>query len=1476
MATVQSIHEFHAATRTWFAQSFAGPTPVQQRGWPLIAAGDHTLLIAPTGSGKTLAAFLGCIDGLLGLPADAPEGVRVVYVSPLKALVYDIDRNLQQPLAGITRAANQLGTDLRIPAVDVRTGDTPQSQRRRQAAHPAPILVTTPESLYLILGSAARTALRTVQTVIVDEIHTMVSTKRGAHLGISLERLAQLAAKEPQRIGLSATARPPELVARYLGGDRPVSTIDVTGPPKVDLEIVVPTPDMRRPTTAETAQPSAKPAAKPGMWPLIFPQLYTLVRQHRSTIIFVNSRALCERICQHLNDLSEDGGGPPIAQTHHGSLSHERRGQTEQLLKDGKLPAIVATSSLELGIDMGAVDLVVLVESPGSVARGLQRIGRSGHRIDETSKGRVFPKHPGDLLEATVLARGILAGDIESVDLPRNPLDVLAQQIVAMCAVRPWPVGELHRLVRRCASFESLDPAALHSVLDMLDGRYPATELADLRPRITWDRQTNQVRGRRGSASLAAISGGTIPDRGLFSVNLSTNGTRIGELDEEMVYESRVGDVVTLGASSWRVNEITRDRVLVSPAPGEPGREPFWHGDRQGRSLELGRAIGAFVRQLSALTPTAARQRLKEEYHLDRWAAANLLAYLADQHEATGTLPTDRAITVEHFIDEVGDGRICILSPFGARIHIPWALALQAMLSARVGFKVQIMFGDDGIALRFADVDQLPSLDELIPASEQVEQLVVEQLGESPIFSSHFRQNAARALLLPRYRPGRRMPLWAQRLKAQNLLGVVRQYPSFPMILETYRSCLQESVDVPALVGILKAIEGGQIQVDQVQTSRPSPFAQSLVFAEIAVYMYEYDNPVAERRSQALSLDQDLLRGLLGVDQLRSLLDAEVITQTESTLQRLTSPFVATCADELHDTLRILGDLSREQLADRASEDPTPWLEQLRAEARAIAVDLVDETRWIATQDAALYRDALGVRLPPELSATTLPPAPRPLATLLRRWLQTHGPFTVAEFAIHYGLPQAEVAALLEQLRTDNLAARGEFRPDGTETEWCDPDVLRRLRRNTLEQLRQQIQPVGARALARFMAAWHRIDSPWRGRVGLSRALDQLEGLALSFAELERTVLPSRVTDYHPRMLDELGTTGQLVWVGCGALAGRDGRVALYRRNRAAALLEPPMALKGMSKLQQELVDHLTTHGASFFAELLASCAAQSPADVLAELWDLAWGGWVTNDAFQPLRAWRAYRKGRASRANTTSAASAGRWSLVSSLIETDNTTEEQLAKKLPARTEMLLARYGIVSRSMVATESLPDGFAPIYRRLRTMEFSGKVRRGMFVQDMGGAQFASAATVDQLRTHGHAKTPAPVTVLAACDPANPYGAVVPWPTLRNTDQAGNSPRGAPQRRVGVVLVLVDGHPVLYVEPTGRKLRTFKGADDDTIKLAAAELRKVAARRRGKYLRVERIDGEPARQATLRSVLGKAGFTADHKGLVLEAGTWEQK
>jgi ATP-dependent Lhr-like helicase len=1423
---------FSPTTRAWFERTFEAPTPAQERGWPAIATGAHVLIQAPTGSGKTLTAFLYALDRLSAAPG---EGLRTLYVSPLKALNYDIERNLRGPLAG-------LESNVRVA---VRTGDTPPKERRELLKEPPDILITTPESLYLMLTSQAREMLRTVETLILDEVHAVAGTKRGAHMAISVERLAELAESDVQRIGLSATQRPIEEIGRFVSGGRDITIVDAGTRKDLDLEVVVPVEDMRElGSTASLSYPvpadgqemdAGTELGTQSIWPSIYPEILRLVQSHRSTIVFVNNRRLAERLALRLNELANEGNEDAlveIARAHHGSLAREQRVIVEEDLKAGRIPCLVATSSLELGIDMGAVDLVIQVESPKSVARGLQRIGRAGHELGAVSKGRIFPKFRADLLESAVVARAMRLGEIEETKIPHNPLDVVAQQIVAISADEEIRVDDLHALIMRAYPFRDLSRAQLENVLDMLAGRYPSDEFAELRPRIVWDRTGGTIRARDGARRLAVTNAGTIPDRGLFGVFLVDGGGRVGELDEEMVYEARAGQTFLLGASTWRIEEITRDRVLVSPAPGLPGAVPFWKGEGVGRPYELGQKIGAASRELAALKQDKAIARLRGEYHLEERAARNLLTFLREQQNATGAVPSDRTIVIERFRDEIGDWRVCILSPFGGRVHAPWAMAIAARLREAHGVEAQSIWSDDGIALHFPESDVPPPVEDLMIDPGEVEDLVVAEVGDTALFGARFRENAGRSLLIPRRRPGERTPLWQQRLKAQSLLQVARKYGSFPVILETYRECLQDVFDLPALRGLLQGLKTREIDLVEVETQSASPYSSSLLFDYIATYMYEDDTPPAERRAQALSLDRDLLRELLGQEELRDLLDKDAVDEVERQLQGEPKS-----ADQLHDKLRLRGDL-------RAGEYDPELAAPLIAERRALLVRIAGEERLIAAEDAGRYRDALGAMPPSGLPDVFLEGGPESLRQLVLRYAKGRGPFTTGEACERFG---RDVSGVLVELERGDLLVRGELRPGGTEREWCDPDVLRRLRRASLAALRREVEAVDQEALARFLPGWHGVDR----RASLREALVPLQALPLPVALWESEVLPRRVPNYRPEHLDGLTASGEVVWVG----AGQD-RVALYFREDAAALGQVPSAPRPEGAEHDAIREAL--RGALFWDELLAETQLEE-AVALPALWDLVWSGEVTNDAWTPLRAARRFgvpkqerRPRRFSRRRVQGpTATAGRWSRTERLFAG--------APDRRALAELLLERQGIVTRDGVRAEGIPGGYGAVYAELRALETLGLCRRGYFVEGLGGAQFALGGAVERLRELRDRPEDLDALVLAAADPAQPYGAALPWPKRAGARAA---------RVAGAYVVMLGGEPVMYVERGGRSLTPLRDPEEEWLRPAIAAL--VAHVRGGgaKRLAVERFDGEPVAEGDAMPLLVEAGFLAGPRRAVL--------
>jgi ATP-dependent helicase Lhr and Lhr-like helicase len=1555
-AKTDPLAPFSAPVRRWFEASFEGPTPAQSGGWEAISGGNNTLICAPTGSGKTLAAFLWGIDRLSRGPvapppadgtktadkarksAHRPQGVKLVYVSPLKALSYDIERNLRAPLRGI-------GAEI---SVGLRTGDTSQAERRAMRKSPPDILITTPESLYLMLSSQVREILTGVEAVIVDEIHAVAQSKRGAHLALTLERLENLVREsgegsaeqqrgsaEPspdsrvQRIGLSATQRPLERIAKFLvGPKRKCEIVDAGVAKELDLEIVVPVEDMSEPGAPNFPSEDGVPAdGEPNahvrsIWPAIYPELLKLVQEHTSTIVFVNNRRAAERIAKRLNELAwdelpateqlgNDGAGnsssgdsspaggavagvphsggreasehmgeaaatgpagqgsgpagqepPEIARAHHGSLSHEERTVVEEMLKSGQLPCLVATSSLELGIDMGAVDLVIQVESPKSVSRGLQRVGRAGHSLGEVSRGRIFPKFRADLLECAVVARRMREGAIEETVIPRNPLDVLAQHLVSMAALDEWTVDEVERLVTATESFGDLSREQLENVLDMLDGRYPSDRFAELRPRIVWDRTKGTIHGRKGARSLVVTNAGTIPDRGLYGVHLP-DGRRVGELDEEMVYEARAGQTFLLGATTWRIEEITRDRVIVTPAPGLPGAVPFWKGDGIGRPAELGKAIGAFAREAVSREP----EDLAKDYDLDERAARNLVAYLREQQQATRVVPSDETIVVERFRDEIGDWRLCVLSPYGGRVHAAWGLALAQKIREERELEADAIWSDEGIVIHLPDADDPPPADLVMIEPDELEDLVVRELSSTALFGARFRENAARSLLIPRAYPGKRTPLWQQRLKSQSLLEVARDFPRFPVILETYRECLRDVLDLPSLRDLLRDLHSRKLDLVEVETPTASPFASSLLFDYVATYMYEGDTPNAERRAAALALDRDLLRELLGQEELRELIDPAALEEVEAQLQHRTEGGRAGDRDALQQMLRNLGDLTAAECEERVAEgySAASMLEKLVVERRAALVRINGEERYVAAEDAGLYRDALGVPPPPGLPETFLEDHPDAMRALVRRYARTHGPFPTVQLASRYGV---DPMPALRELEREGALVRGELAPGGTEREWCDSEVLRRVRRASLAHLRREVEPAARDRFARFLPSWQNVDAHRRAGAGIDRlrdALVPLQGVALTAKVWEGDVLPRRLGAYSPSWLDELCTSGEVVWIGAGPLGRSDGRVALYFREDVRLAGPPPANAKlepGEGTAHDAIRERLAA-GPAFWIDLVADLDV--PAEELHNaLWDLAWSGEVTNDAFAPLRAPRLRavpaqeRAGRrfARRRSGAGAAIQGRWSLTAPLFK----DAPGPGARLRAQAELMLERYGIVTRETVLAEGVPGGFSTLYAELGNLELLGTARRGYFVEGLGGAQFALPGAVERLRS-----LPEPdgsLQLLAATDPANAYGASLPWPKA----PSGRRPARAP----GAHVLLRDGEAVVYIERGGRGVLRLVEMDDTELSAAMSALAEAVSAGRLPKLAVEKLDGQPVIGSGHEDALLSAGFSRGPRKLTAAA------
>ena len=1601
---------FHPVTAEWFKAVFDGPTAPQRLGWPVIARGESALILAPTGTGKTLTAFLWCLDRLMlhDFGEEKRRGCRIVYISPLKALAVDVERNLRSPLTGIANMARRKGMPFHDPMISVRTGDTPQRERARFARDPAEILITTPESLYLLLTSQATEALRTVDTVIIDEIHSLVPTKRGAHLALSLERLEALTKRPLQRIGLSATQRPLEEVARFLGGVeisvgqlvaennlataigsvsagsgempqvkdeptidglrgapqaveelspaiswssetpdiatlryRPITIVNASYPKQLSLRIEVPVEDMARLQTMEEIPtgPASQTPRRVSIWNAIHPRLLELIRERHSTILFVNSRQVAERLAGALNDLA----GEPIARAHHGSLAAYQRSVIEEQLKAGQIRALCATSTLELGIDMGAVDLVIQIESPPSVASGMQRIGRAGHHVDAVSEGILFPKYRADLVACAAVTRAMHEGHIESTRFPRNPLDVLCQQLVAIAAhppgykaparrkrlvrVRhaertanrrffdpdsrafaadtdapdvPKPevnVDALYDLVRRAAPFGGLTRSAFDGVLDLLSGRYPSDEFAELRPRLTWDRIRNVVTARDGAARLAILNAGTIPDRGLYGVFLAHaegKAVRVGELDEEMVFESHPNETFILGASTWRIVDITHDRVLVEPAPGEPGKMPFWKGDGPGRPLEFGRRIGALVRELRGLPKPAALTRLVAEHDLDLGAAENLLQFLADQESATGDVPDDRTIVIERTRDELGDWRVCVLTPFGSRIHIPWAMAVSARIRAAGGPEVETLWGDDGFVLRFPDTDDPPDPDWFLVESAEAMQMVLRQLGSTALFAGRFREAAGRALLLPRRRADQRSPLWQQRKRSYDLLSVASRYPSFPLLLEAYRECLRDVFDMPALVETLRAIEQRQLRVHVVETHKPSPFASSLLFSYVANFVYDGDAPLAERRAQALTIDQDQLRELLGEADLRELLDAEAIEEVEEAAQCLAESHRAHSADGIHDLCLRLGDLSREELARRVvSPDLLPYVDRLLRTRRLLELRIAGERRLIAAEDAARYRDALGIPLPPGLPVALLERVAQPVLELVRRYARTHGPFTQREAAARFALDPEVVGDALLLLARDGRVLEGGFRPGGVHQEWCDAEILRQIRRKSLAKLRREVEPVEQRTLARFLTHWQGLLAPRRVSHAhldsLLDAVESLQGAPIPASVLETAILPARVAGYEPSGLDTLIAAGEVAWAGVEPIGEHDGRVTLFLADKLPLLAQQRPLTEPLTEREGQLLSVLESTGASFFEPLHQAVGGGYPGESIDALWSLVWRGLITNDSLHALRAYiarpesarapRRLQTGVAFRSRrTTPPVAQGRWSLLPLRSREEKGAGPTNTEASHALALQLLNRYGVLTREAVAAENIPGGFSTVYDVLKALEESGRIRRGYFVAGLGATQFALPAAIDllrQLRNEPPLEKPEFVQ-LAATDPANPYGSVLRWPDLPATDDDAETAPRILTRAAYAEVILRNGQLVAWLRRNNPNLLVFLPADEPERSQVAAGLAHFLCARGQERLRggshhgalITSINGQHVAAHPMARFLMDAGFHPGPLGLHL--------
>ena len=1537
------------------------PTPAQAGAWQAIAAGKDTLVVAPTGSGKTLAAFLTAIDAL-AFPRDSaaaarPPGTSVLYISPLKALGTDVERNLTSPLVGTMRAAQRMDLAHREVSVGVRTGDTPPAERRRLISRPPDVLITTPESLFLMLSSRARESLTQVSTVIVDEVHAIAGTKRGVHLALSLARLDAMLEQPAQRVGLSATVEPVDEVASFLTGSGRSREVAVVRPPSTkqwDLSVRLPVPVL------DEIQPPADAIddddVSGTIWPHVERAVLEEVMTRRSSIVFTNSRRQAERLTSKLNTLhhrrlqeagdqpgngkSERGGDPApaeaedIARAHHGSMSREVRMQTEEQLKAGQLRCVVATSSLELGIDMGAVDLVVQVETPFSVSSLLQRIGRAGHHVGAVSHGIIHPLHAADVLRAAVTMREAVAARIEPLAVPRNALDVLAQHTLSAAVGEDLDVEGWFDLVRTAFPYRSLPRSVFDQTVDLLAGRYPSTAFSELRPRLVHDREAGTLSARPGAQRLVVTSGGTIPDRGLFPVFLAagqedTQARRVGELDEEMVYESRRGDVITLGTSSWRIEEITHDRVSVSPAFGLTGRIPFWHGDGVGRPASLGRAISATQAELAGLRPEEAQQQLTE-LGLDKNARGALLEHLSEQRAATGTLPAPDQLVVERFLDELGDWRVVLHCALGQRLTGPWALAVGARVEERYGLDGQVMSADDGIVLRIPHGEEPPGADLFEFTPEEIDEEVRRLVGSSALFAARFRECAARALLLPRRDPTSRAPLWQQRQRAASLLDVARPHPQFPIMLEAARECLQDVYDLPALVELMRQVQQRRVQVREVETTAPSPFARSLLFGYLAQLIYDTDAPLAERRTAALSLDQALLAELLGTVSLRELLDTEMIAEVENSLQALTEQRALHTTEQLSDALRRLGPLTPEQLADRAGPDLD--VEQASTDLiearRALRVRIAGSEHLAAIEDAGLLRDALGVALPAGIAAAHLSSVARAVPELVSRWARSRGPFLASDLIDAFGLAPGVARAALEQLTSERVLQQGEFTPGREGEEWVEPEVLRRIRRASLAASRKNIAPVAQPVYASFLSQWQQVvprrpdgrrdRAAWSGHEGLLSVIDQLAGVSLPLSAWESQVLPARLPDYTESLLDAAMASGEVVWSGHGRLGGADGWVRLHLADALplgldAAALETSAAALAQDSLPARILSLLReAPGALRTQEILTALAdrgqAADPPDVHEALWELAFAALITNDSFTALRSYAlgpapsrstgrsrpTSRRGAARlsaammRQGATSPtelvvgpAGSGRWSAL-------RVQEVDQSARSAAIATLLMDRHGVVTRGAMDIEDIPGSFAAVYRVLTALEDAGSTRRGYFVDGLGASQFAPVEAVDRLRDRDQERQsgtsgPGPATVaLAATDPANPYGAALPWPALPGGPE-GLTVR--PARRAGALVLMVDGAPAAFVDRGGKHLMWWgpdsaqsEGSESvglPDVSLVAQQLvRAVAEDSRIPRLQIDRINGHPVFGEAVREIaetLLEAGCYRSPRSIRLRAG-----
>lgn len=1328
---------FHPAVFRWFSKTFHQPTPPQEMAWPVIARGEDVLLLAPTGWGKTLAAFLYALDWLIrqGVEGEPPPGVAILYLSPLKALNNDIHHNLEAPLQGIREAADELNLSLPPLTRGLRTGDTSPSKRQSMLRHPPQILMTTPESLFLMLSSKAHEMLKQVKFVIVDEIHTLFPNKRGAHLALSLARLAYLVSSPIQRIGLSATLAPLDQVAAFLRGTgpgvSPVQILDAGNRKELDLKIRLSVEDLAS-------------LPEKTIWPSIYRLLLQLIQEVRTTLVFVNSRRLAERITVNLNHLAKK----TVARTHHGSISREVRLEVEGLLRKGQLPCIVATSSLELGIDIGFIEQVIQVESPGEVARGLQRVGRAGHTLHQKSTGYLIPKSRTDLLESAVIFREMKKGRIEEVSSPQNPLDVLAQHLVAMTATRCWQLEEIYRLITWAYPFATLSRNDLEGVLAMLSGQYETRGYLDLKPRLFWDRKNNQVRSDPYGKRLAYTGGGTIPDRGYYRVQLGTGGPSLGELDEEFVYERRIGDTFLLGTSSWQIAEIKEDVVIVRPSQSGEGLVPFWRAEQKSRSFLLGRRVGEFLEECEGFFQGEKRGCpilwLKEECSLEEKGALALYRFLEDGRKALGALPTHRHLVVEEFFQGEGERRILLHSPYGSRFHLLLSLLFREEFKRELGFSVEALPSDDGLLFRFPAEAPFPGFPWGV-VLDHLEEKVAQQVSSTALFGMTFRHCAQRSLVLPKGDFSRRQALWLSRLKAKNLLDGVKKIPDFPLIKETYREILSDFFPLEEAQRVFQDIQAGEIICSHVERKVPSPFAVSHLFNFTAGFLYGDDTPLASESSD-FGFTSKALKDLGG----RSLpvpLNEKVI---ESVVQRIQGlSFKRVTPEKVLHFLYRRGDVLLPELSTLfpgREEELENILSLLQEEGEVVSLLQGTKNFLMVPSRLPLYLGAL-----PGSQVRGEHPLPLPyreaFSQLIAQYARTHGPFTTQELVKRYNLPSHQVKKELSLLKEEGILEQGSFLP-GEEEVWCNRDLFQEIWQRSRGVRRRSIQPQTQKEYSKFLATWHGVG----GGEDLATVLHRLQGLFLPAHLWEGVILPSRILTYSPHDLDSLLLSGQFSWQIQGTESSF-GLVftpvfpllpGLFQDFLGKYIRSLPSVKKHLSWEARRVQDCLTEKGALTFPQLLMELSFPTPT-LWQSLQELLFSGYITNDTLGPVRyllqTSPKSRRGSKGVLSSSVMATMGRWSLV-----TPSQTEDVILQVWA-----LLSRYGILSP--VTVKKAGESWGEISPILYQLEMVDILRQGYLVEGLGGMQFARPEVLSLLQQ----KRPQSsfCQVFSQEDPANP-------------------------------------------------------------------------------------------------------------------------